>query len=125
MRIAIAVDGDSVSGHFGHCAEFALVDIEDGKVAGQSRVAPPPHEPGVLPAFLRQQGAECVVAGGMGPRAVGLFEQHGIHVILGVQGPVSSAVDALLQGELVGGASTCNSHGHGSCGSHDGDCHHA
>ena len=30
MRIAISTDGSSVSGHFGRCPSFTIVDIEDG-----------------------------------------------------------------------------------------------
>jgi len=123
MRVAFALDGDQISAHFGHCAEYALVDIEGGKVAAQARVATPPHQPCVLPPFLHRHGAECVVGGGMGPRAVELFEQLGIQVILGVHGPFETAVEALLRGELAGGASTCG-HGDAACAPHAGDCHH-
>ncbi len=122
MRVAFALDGDQISAHFGHCAEYALVDIEGGEVTAQSRVATPPHQPGALPPFLHRHGANCVVAGGMGPRAVDLFEGLGIQVVLGVGGPFTAALEALLRGELAGGASTCG-HGDAECAPQPGRCH--
>ncbi|MBI3945154.1 MAG: NifB/NifX family molybdenum-iron cluster-binding protein [Armatimonadetes bacterium] len=107
MRVAFAVDGEEISAHFGHCAEYALVDFADGQVERQARIPTPPHQPGVLPPFLRRRGAECVVAGGMGPRAVELFTQLGIGVIVGVQGSLAEAIEAFLKGKLAGGESTC------------------
>lgn len=108
MRVAFAVDGGDISAHFGHCAEYALIDIEGGKVVREARVPTPPHQPGVLPPFLHRHGAECVVAGGMGPRAVELFEQLGIQVVMGVQGSLDDVVAAFANGTLAEGASTCS-----------------
>lgn len=123
MRIAFAVDGDEISAHFGHCAEYALVDVTDGRVERKSRIPAPPHQPGVLPSFLHRHGAECVVAGGMGPRAVELFEQLGIRVVLGVGGPLFEAVQSFLQGGLAGGESTCT-HGARACSGSENGCEH-
>lgn len=123
MRVAFAVDGEQISAHFGHCAEYALVDFADGRVTAQTRVPTPPHQPGVLPPFLHRQGAECVVAGGMGPRAVELFEQLGIRVVMGVGGPLAAAIQAVLDGALVAGASTCT-HGEPACAPSSDQCQH-
>ena len=32
MKIAVASDGNFVSGHFGHCESFTLYEADDGKV---------------------------------------------------------------------------------------------
>jgi len=40
----------------------------------------PPHEPGLLPRWLHEQGAHLIIAGGMGHRAQELFVQNGIQV---------------------------------------------
>ncbi len=123
MRVAFAVDGEQISAHFGHCAEYALVDFEDGRVARETRVPTPPHQPGVLPPFLHRHGAECVVAGGMGPRAVELFERLGIHVVMGVAGSLSEVVRAFQDGRLAGGESTCT-HGEPACSPPSEGCKH-
>jgi predicted Fe-Mo cluster-binding NifX family protein len=51
---------------------------------------------------------ECIVAGGMGPRAHGLFAERGIKTIVGVSGSVADALNALARGELEGGESMCD-----------------
>ena len=82
MRIAIATDENSVSAHFGRCLCYTIVDIEDGKALNRIMVSNPEHSPGFLPGFLASKGVGCVIAGGMGPRAVDLFSQHSIQTIL-------------------------------------------
>lgn len=84
-RIAIPVTQDVLSSHFGHCEVFALYDVdgETGKIISKAAVTPPPHEPGVLPGWLKEKGVDIIIAGGMGSRAQGLFQQNGIEVIVG------------------------------------------
>ena len=110
MRIAIANDGGHVSAHFGHCAEYTFFEVEDGKIVAQTSVPTPEHQPGILPPFLAEKGANLVIAGGMGGRALDLFASHGIDVILGAQGRVEDVLQAYLGGTLVAGGSSC-SHG--------------
>lgn len=112
-RIAIAADGSGVSSHFGHCERFAIYHIRDGQVVHQEFVLNPGHEPGKLPRLLASCGITHVLAGGMGMKAVQLFEQHGIGVTLGVQGPVDDIAECFAQDRIVAGESTCN---HGQCG---------
>jgi predicted Fe-Mo cluster-binding NifX family protein len=107
MRIAVSTDGDRVAAHFGRCEAYTLADIEDGKVARSEVIANPGHEPGFLPGYLAERGVECIVAGGMGPRAHGLFAERGIQTIVGVSGSIADALNALAKGELESGESTC------------------
>lgn len=107
MRIAISTDGDFVSAHFGRCPSFTLVDIENGTMIRKEVLNNPGHEPGVIPQFLHQKGAECIVCGGMGGRATGFFSELGIEVILGVDGRVADAIGKLEKGDLQGGTSLC------------------
>ncbi len=107
MRFAISTDGDQVAAHFGRCESYTLVDIEDGKVTQQERIPNPGHQPGFLPGYLAERGVGCIVAGGMGPRAQGLFGQQGIQTIVGVSGGIQETVEALCRGELEGGESMC------------------
>ncbi|MFH2068334.1 MAG: NifB/NifX family molybdenum-iron cluster-binding protein [Candidatus Omnitrophota bacterium] len=107
MRIAISTDGDFVSGHFGRCPTFTIVDIEKGKVTKKESVGNPGHEPGFIPQFLHQRGVGCIVAGGMGARAQGLFEEFGIKTIVGVSGTLTEVIEKLVKGTLGGGESFC------------------
>ncbi|MFH1848505.1 MAG: NifB/NifX family molybdenum-iron cluster-binding protein, partial [Candidatus Omnitrophota bacterium] len=44
-------------------------------------LTPPAHAPGVLPKWLGEQGANVIIASGMGTRAQNLFKENGIDVI--------------------------------------------
>lgn len=107
-RVAISTDGEQVAVHFGRCQAYTIVEVADGAVRSRERLANPGHEPGFLPGYLAERGVDCIVAGGMGPRAHMLFDQHGIDTVVGVSGSVEDAVQALLHGELESGESTCH-----------------
>ena len=108
MLIAISTDGDFVSGHFGRCPEFTLVDIEDGKVKDKEVIGNPGHHPGFLPQFLKEKGVGYIIAGGMGMRAKELFKQAEIEPILGIEGKIQDIIDRLLAGKLEGGENICS-----------------
>jgi predicted Fe-Mo cluster-binding NifX family protein len=107
MRVAISTDGDFVSAHFGRCPSFTIIDIEDGKVSKKDVVDNPGHQPGFIPQFLHKKGVNCIVAGGMGMRATGFFNEFGIQAIVGISGKISEVIEKLLKGTLEGGESLC------------------
>jgi len=107
VRIAISTDGKFVSEHFGRCPSFTVLDVEDGKVANTIVLENPGHQPGAIPTYLQQKGVNCIVAGGMGMRARGFFDEAGIQAILGVTGKIDDVVQALLSRTLEGGESLC------------------
>ena len=97
MKFAIPVAEGKLTAHFGHCKEFALVDVEDNQITNKETLQPPPHEPGVLPRWLHHLGADVIIAGGMGQRAISLFAENDIEVIVGAP---TAAPEALVQGYL-------------------------
>ena len=107
MRVAISTDGDFVSAHFGRCPVFTIVDIEKGKVIKKEMVENPGHEPGFIPQFLHQKGVVCIVAGGMGARAVGFFEEFAIQAVVGISGSIDDVIEHLKNGTLQGGETLC------------------
>lgn len=110
-RFAVPVSNGLLCPHFGHCDEFALVDVDrtSHEILGLSSVPAPEHEPGLLPAWLAERGAEFIIAGGMGSRAQQLFTQQGIDVITGasVMEP-DLAVQQFLAGDLATGENACD-----------------
>ncbi|WOF15954.1 dinitrogenase iron-molybdenum cofactor biosynthesis protein [Methanoplanus sp. FWC-SCC4] len=108
MKIAVAKDGDIVAEHFGHCSHYAVYNIEDGKVISKTDIESPGHAPGVIPRFLNENGANIVLAGGMGQGAINLFNEMDIDVYLGVSGSIENAVQKYLAGELISGNNTCD-----------------
>jgi len=107
MKAAISTDGNQVSAHFGRCPVFTLVEIEAGKLKSRESIPNPGHQTGFLPRFLHEYGVECIVAGGMGRRAVDLFEEFGIHPVVGVTGSVDDVIQGLIDNTLKSGESLC------------------
>ena len=123
MRIAVSADSkqglDSVvSPHFGRCPHFVLVDL-DGDNVGEVREVDNPyygnHQPGQVPGFIESLGANVMLTGGMGGRAIMFFEQYGIEGVTGAYGTVRQSVERYLGGQLKGAAPCAESqeHGHG------------
>jgi Mrp family chromosome partitioning ATPase/predicted Fe-Mo cluster-binding NifX family protein len=107
--VAVPLAGGRLCSHFGHCEQFALVETENGKVIGKTLHTPPPHEPGVLPNWLHEMGANIVIAGGMGSRAQQLFGERGIRVVTGAAGDAPEAlVEQFLADRLITGANVCD-----------------
>lgn len=108
MKIGIPTNNrDKVEEHFGHCKEFALFDVEEGKVKSITYVTPPPHEPGVIPKFLAELNASVIICGGMGQMAINLFKENNIEVILGAAGSVEDNLQEFIEGKLLSTGSAC------------------
>ncbi|MCK5806140.1 MAG: NifB/NifX family molybdenum-iron cluster-binding protein [Lentisphaeria bacterium] len=111
MKIAIPMTYGQLSAHFGHCEQFALVEVDASsqEVKAMEHVVPPPHEPGVLPRWLHEQGVKVIIAGGMGQRAQQLFAANGIEVVVGAGcRPVEDTVADYLNGRLEAGENFCD-----------------
>jgi len=111
MKIAIPLTYGQLSAHFGHCEQFALVELDSSekKTIATDYAASPPHQPGVLPRWLHEQGVDVIIAGGMGQRAQQLFNQNGIKVVIGARcRPVQETIDDYLKGTLLTGENPCD-----------------
>jgi hypothetical protein len=53
MKFAIPIADGKLTAHFGHCKEFAMVEVEEKQILNTEMLDPPPHEPGVLPRWLK------------------------------------------------------------------------
>ncbi len=110
-RIAIPVSEGILASHFGHSEHFVFFDIAADRrtILTEVQKKPPPHEPGTYPKWLREEGVNLVIAGGMGSRAMSLFEQQGITVVVGAS-PVGprQLVEQVLSGKLTSGANVCD-----------------
>jgi len=111
MKIAIPVAEGKLCMHFGHCEQFALLEVDEKakKITSKRMLTPPPHEPGVLPRWLHEQGANVIIAGGMGQRAQAIFAEKGIKVVFGApsESP-ETLVSQYLAGTLACGENVCD-----------------
>jgi len=108
-KIAVPTSNGLLDPHFGHCKEFTLIDVEDDNILGETSLDAPPHQPGLLPPWLAERGVTDVIAGGMGQRAIQIFNQFGINVFVGA--PVLSPqelVNGFLQHTITFAANYCD-----------------
>ncbi len=109
MKIAIPTSGGALASHFGHCEQFSVYEVDGASVRATDSLTPPNHEPGAFPRFLRAEGIDVIIAGGMGQRAQGLFADANITVVCGAGGtdPAQMA-EAYAKGNLVSGDNACD-----------------
>lgn len=111
MRFAVPVSGGVISPHFGHCEQFALIDVDlsTKNILKKELVVSPAHQPGLLPVWLAEKGVSAILAGGMGSRAQMLFQENRINVITGVmEADPEKAVLKYLDGSLDTGDNVCD-----------------
>ncbi len=117
--IAIPMENGVLCAHFGHCQQFAIVDVVNGVITNVKELTPPEHVPGLYPRWVAGFGVTDVIAGGMGQHAIDLFNQQNINAFVGA--PTKSAkelVNDFIAGNLSLSANYCNhdgSHEHGNC----------
>ena len=106
VKIAMPVVHGRLSGHFGGAKFFALVDAgrQSRAIVHTQIFAAPPHEPGSLPRWLREQGVQILIVGdnGIGRRALDYLVHHGVEVLAGRAGtPLELLMAAALEERLL------------------------
>ena len=115
--IAVPLEGGVLCAHFGHCEEFAIVKVVDNEIREIKTLTPPEHVPGLYPRWVASFGVTDVIAGGMGQKAINLFNEQNINAFVGA--PIDKAenlVNNFITGNLSLNANYCN---------HDNDHQHA
>jgi len=108
MKIAFACEDNNgldstIARHFGRCPYYTFVTIENGKIVKVETKENPyfdSHEPGVVPNYIAKEGANVIIAGGMGQRAREWFEKLGIQAVTGAQGKVKDLLEEYLKNKL-------------------------
>lgn len=116
--IAVPMENGVLCAHFGHCETFAIVEVKDNKIVGIKEQTPPEHVPGLYPRWVAQFGVTDVIAGGMGQKAIDLFNEQKINVFAGApEKAAKELVEDFLAGKLSLSANYCNhdEHHHGGC----------
>lgn len=128
MKIVIPTADGRLCSHFGHCEAFTFVEINpDTKeiLSIESRVP----EEGIScqsASWISEQGANLVLAGGMGARPLALFEQNGVKVVAGCpEMQIEEVVKEFMNSTLVTGENACGGEHHHCHGhEHGHHCHH-
>lgn len=117
--VAIPLANGMLCEHFGHCETFAIVKVENNVISEIKEVTPPEHIPGLYPRWVAEFGVTDVIAGGMGQKAIDLFNQQNINAFVGAPiKPAKELVTDFLANRLSLNANYCNhdeNHEHGGC----------
>jgi len=106
---AVPIEGGLVCEHFGRCEKFSIVETENDVIVGEKVLTPPVHEPGVYPKFLKEQGVDVVICGGLGVKAQQLFAEQGIGICIGATSMTPpELVNSYTSGQLSSGANLCD-----------------
>lgn len=115
-RIAIPLENGVLCAHFGHCQKFAIVEVENSVITDVKEVTPPEHVPGSYPRFVAGLGVTDVIGGGMGQKAIDLFNRQDINAFVGA--PTKAArelVTDFINNKLDLTANYCNHDENHSC----------
>jgi len=107
--IAIPLEDGVLCAHFGHCEQFAIVTVVNNEITEIKELTPPEHVPGLYPRWVASFGVTDVIAGGMGQKAIDLFNGQNINAFVGA--PLEDAktlVTNFLEGKLNLNANYCN-----------------
>ncbi len=129
VKIAVTYADGLIFQHFGHTPAFKIYEAADSTVIAARIVETAGSGHGALAGFLKEQGVDVLICGGIGGGAQMALAEAGIRLFGGVSGDADDAVAALLVGDLMynpcvrcdhhdhsGEGHTCGSHG---CGSHN------
>ncbi len=129
VKVALPVENNNISQHFGRCTQFQIYTITDRAIAGSEIVVTGEMGHDELGLWFLQNGVQAVICGGIGAGAQGALAAAGIIVFPGIEGTCDDAIAKLLTGELIAQyAATCGCHGHaeggcgGGCHGHSGGC---
>lgn len=123
-RIAIPTANGMLSPHFGGSEYFTIIDVENGKIISENRLEVPVHTTGSFPNFLADNNVNTIIVGGVGGKAIEIFNARNIEVYMGanVKLPAELVID-LLSGKLALTGNSCNHEGDGP-ESHGAGHHH-
>lgn len=106
--------GEAVCQHFGRAETFTLYDTESGEVDVLENHSEHKGGVGTPPEHLSKANVDVVLAGGLGPKAIDMFNGFGIKVYVGAGGTVQDALERYGKGMLepAGRDNACRDHAH-------------
>ena len=127
MRIVIPSADEKLCGHFGHCEYFTFVEInpETKEIISIEKKVPEEGISCQSASWIATQGANIILAGGMGGRPMAIFAQNGVKVITGCpELEIKTVVNQFLNDSLATGENSCGGEHHHCHGHNHGEHHH-
>lgn len=105
MKVCIPTMGknglnENVGEHFGRVPTYTVVDTKTNEVNVVDNTSEHTGGSGYPPEIIAQTGAEVMLCGGLGRRAISMFEELGIMVYVGASGTVKDAIQMWQAGKL-------------------------
>lgn len=113
-KIALPTRNGNIDDHFGHCAFYTIITVNDNNEVAKTEIMPSPEGCGCksnIAYQLQEDGVTLMLAGNMGMGALNKLSSCGIEVVRGCCGPVMDVVEAYLKGELKDSGEACSHHG--------------
>ena len=126
MKIVIPSAENKLCGHFGHCEYFTFVEVnpESKEILSIEKKVPEESISCQSANWLATQGANVVLAGGMGGRPMAIFAQNGVKIVAGCpELDIEEVVTKFLNDTLVTGENACGGEHHHCHGHHHGEHH--
>jgi predicted Fe-Mo cluster-binding NifX family protein len=126
---------EQVGEHFGRVPYYTMVDTETDEVKAVPNTSAHQGGSGYPAEILGNMGIDVMLCGGLGRRAIQMFEERGVMVYVGASGTVRNALDAYRKNTLEAATdeNACAQHafrgegtgeGHGGRHGHDHECSH-
>ena len=114
MKIAMPVANGQVNPHFGTSREFAVLELENGKVVNTKKISAEglQHNHGGLAGLVKNEGVDAVIVGGIGGHMLEALQSMGLKVVAGAAGEINAVAEAYAAGTLVTKPSICGCGGH-------------
>jgi len=105
MKVCIPTMGnggmeEQVGEHFGRVPTYTIVDTETGDLEVIDNTSEHAGGTGYPPEIISKTGAEAMVCGGLGRRAIMMFQDLGIMVYVGAHGTVADSITMFKSGQL-------------------------
>ena len=126
MKIVIPSAENKLCGHFGHCEYFTFVEVnpETKEILSIDKKIPEEGISCQSANWIASQGANIVLAGGMGGRPMAIFAQNGVKIVAGCpELDIEEVVTKFLNNTLVTGENACGGEHHHCHGHHHGEHH--
>lgn len=105
---------DTVGQHFGKVPYYTLYNTESKEVSVISNTSEHNGGTGLPPEIMAKESVDIMLCGGLGRKAVQMFDQYGIDVFIGATGTIQDAINA-WEGNSLSKAThnnSCAGHGH-------------
>lgn len=115
MKIAMPVANGKVNPHFGTSREFAILELENGKVVNKKVISAEglQHNHGGLAGLIKNEGVDVAIVGGIGGHMLEALQAMGLKVVAGASGDITEVAEAYAAGTLTTRPSICGCGGHG------------